>query len=177
MYNSVKNQIVKQAPVYENTMKQYSEASQLIKEIERSLSLGKNAAADTAVRKLQSITRNNANTNYGQRLSLVQELERQGATSLIPNLAAQSLSSLTPRGIQRAAATGIGGYGALTVNPLTIPALALSSPRLMGETALGLGTLAGRTTRGIRSITPPIPRIPLTPQQAGLLSLIPQNNE
>ena len=41
MYNSVKNQIVKQAPVYENTMKQYSEASQLIKEIERSLSLGK----------------------------------------------------------------------------------------------------------------------------------------
>jgi len=177
MYNSVKNQIVKQAPVYENTMKQYSEASQLIKEIERSLSLGKNAAADTAVRKLQSITRNNANTNYGQRLSLVQELERQGASSIIPNLAAQSLSSLTPRGIQRAAATGVGGYGALTFNPLTIPALALSSPRLMGETALGLGTLAGKTARGVRSITPPIPRIPLTPQQAGLLSLIPQNNE
>jgi hypothetical protein len=177
MYNSVKSQIVKQAPVYENTMKQYSEASQLIKEIERSLSIGKNAAADTAVRKLQSITRNNANTNYGQRLSLVQELEKQGAASLIPNLAAQSLSSFTPRGIQRAAATGVGGYGALTFNPLTIPALALSSPRLMGETALGLGTLAGKTARGVKSITPPIPRIPLTPQQAGLLSLIPQNNE
>lgn len=177
MYNSVKNQIVKQAPVYENTMKQYSEASKLIKEIERSLSLGKNSAADTAVRKLQSITRNNANTNYGQRLSLVQELEKQGAASLIPNLAAQSLSSFTPRGIQRAAATGVGGYGALTFNPLTIPALALSSPRLMGETALGLGILAGKTARGVKSITPSIPRIPLTPQQAGLLSLIPQNNE
>jgi hypothetical protein len=177
MYNSVKSQIVKQAPVYENTMKQYSEASQLIKEIERSLSLGKNSTADTAVRKLQSITRNNANTNYGQRLSLVQELEKQGAASLIPNLAAQSLSSFTPRGIQRAAATVTGGYGALTYNPLTIPALALSSPRLMGETALGLGTLAGKTARGVKSITPPIPRIPLTPQQAGLLSLIPQNNE
>jgi hypothetical protein len=177
MYNSVKSQIVKQAPVYENTMKQYSEASQLIKEIERSLSLGKNSTADTAVRKLQSITRNNANTNYGQRLSLVQELEKQGAASLIPNLAAQSLSSFTPRGIQRAAATGVGGYGALTFNPLTIPALALSSPRLMGETALGLGTLAGKTARGVKSITPSIPRIPLTPQQAGLLSLIPQNNE
>lgn len=177
MYNSVKSQIVKQAPVYENTMKQYSEASQLVKEIERSLSLGKNAAADTAIRKLQSITRNNANTNYGQRLSLVQELEKQGATSLIPNLAAQSLSSFTPRGIQRATATGIGGLGILTSNPLAIPALALSSPRLVGETALGLGTLAGKTTRGIKSITPPIPRVPITPQQAGLLSLIPQNNE
>jgi len=175
MYNSVKNQIVKQAPVYENTMKQYSEASQLIKEIERSLSLGKNAAADTAVRKLQSITRNNANTNYGQRLSLVKELEKQGASSLIPNLAAQSLSSLTPRGIQRATATGIGGYGLLTGNPLAIPALALESPRLVGETALGLGTLAGKTARGVKAITPPIPRMLLTPQQAGLLSLIPQN--
>jgi hypothetical protein len=177
MYNSVKSQIVKQAPIYENTMKQYSEASQLIKEIERSLSLGKKSAADTAVRKLQSITRNNANTNYGQRLSLAQELEKQGATSLIPNLAAQSLSSLTPRGIQRATATGIGGLGILTNNLLAIPTLALGSPRLVGETALGLGTLAGKTARGIKSITPPIPRIPLTPQQAGLLSLIPQNNE
>lgn len=175
MYNSVKSQIVKQAPVYENTMKQYSEASQLIKEIERSLSLGKNAAADTAVRKLQSITRNNANTNYGQRLSLVQELEKQGATSLIPNLAAQSLSSLTPRGIQRATATGIGGYGILTGNPLAIPALALESPRLVGETALGLGTLAGKTARGVKTIAAPIPKIPLTPQQAGLLSIVPQN--
>lgn len=175
MYNSVKSQIVKQAPVYENTMKQYSEASQLIKEIERSLSLGKNAAADTAVRKLQSITRNNANTNYGQRLSLVQELEKQGATSLIPNLAAQSLSSLTPRGIQRATATGIGGYGILTGNPLAIPALALESPRLVGETVLGLGTLAGKTARGVKAIAAPIPKIPLTPQQAGLLSIVPQN--
>jgi hypothetical protein len=177
MYNSVKSQIVKQAPIYENTMKQYSEASQLIKEIERSLSLGKKSAADTAVRKLQSITRNNANTNYGQRLSLAQELEKQGATSLIPNLAAQSLSSLTPRGIQRATATGIGGLGILTNNLLAIPTLALGSPRLVGETALGLGTLAGKTARGIKAITPPIPRIPLTPQQAGLLSLIPQNND
>lgn len=174
MYNSVKNQIVKQAPVYENTMKQYSEASQLIKEIERSLSLGKNAAADTAVRKLQSITRNNANTNYGQRLSLVQELEKQGATSLIPNLAAQSLSSLTPRGIQRATATGIGGYGILTGNPLAIPALALESPRLVGESALALGQAAGKVSRGIKAVTPPIPRIPLTPQQLGILSLTPQ---
>lgn len=177
MYNSVKSQIVKQAPVYENTMKQYSEASQLIKEIERSLSLGKNAAADTAVRKLQSITRNNANTNYGQRLSLVQELEKQGAASLIPNLAAQSLSSLTPRGIQRATATGIGGYGLLTGNPLAIPALALESPRLVGETALGLGKLAGKTARGVKAVTPSIPRSLITPQQAGLLSLMPQTNK
>jgi len=177
MYNSVKNQIVKQAPVYENTMKQYAEASDLIKQIEKSLLGGQNASADTAIRKLQSITRNNANTNYGQRLSLVQELEKQSGQSIIPNLAAQSLSSLTPRGIQRATAGGIGAYGALTGNPLTIPALALESPRLMGETALGLGTLTGKTARGIKAITPTIPRLPITPQQYGLLSLVPQNNK
>ena len=104
----------------------------------------------------------------------MQELEKQGATSLIPNLAAQSLSSLTPRGIQRATATGIGGYGILTGNPLAIPALALESPRLVGESALALGQAAGKVSRGIKAVTPPIPRIPLTPQQLGILSLTPQ---
>ena len=67
IYNSIKNTISKQAPTYSKVMSDYSEASEQIREIEKALSLGNRATADTALRKLQSITRNNVSTNYGQR--------------------------------------------------------------------------------------------------------------
>ena len=142
VYSSIKDQIAKQAPVYSGTMKAYSEASDQIKEIERALSLGQKASADTAMRKLQSLMRNNANTNYGNRIKLAQELEQQGGGRIMPALAGQALSSTTPRGIQGLGATGVAGAGVLTANPLAIPMLAASSPRLMGETAHYAGKVA-----------------------------------
>jgi hypothetical protein len=102
IYDSVKNEISKQAPTYAKVMKEYSDASDLIKEIERALSLGQNASADTAMRKLQSLMRNNVNTNYGQRLNLAQQLESAGGRDLMPALAGQALSSKLPRGLQSA---------------------------------------------------------------------------
>jgi len=60
--NTVKDTIVAQDKNYTKTMKAYEEALSLEREIERALSLGNRSAADTAIRKLQSLTRNNANT-------------------------------------------------------------------------------------------------------------------
>ena len=142
-YNAVKNEITRQAPVYAKTMKDYSEASEQIREIERALSLGGKASVDTAMRKLQSLTRNNVNTNYGNRLALAKELEKRGGTEIMPALAGQSLSSWTPRGIGNAVAggLGLGGY-ALGGPAVAIPILAAQSPRLMGEAALKTGQLA-----------------------------------
>lgn len=142
-YNSIKDEIVKQAPVYAKTMKEYSEASEQIREIERSLSLGSKASVDTAMRKLQSLTRNNANTNYGNRLALAKELESRGGNEIMPALAGQSLSSWTPRGLGNAVAggLGLGGY-ALGGPAAAIPILASQSPRLMGEAALKVGQAA-----------------------------------
>jgi hypothetical protein len=144
VYHAIKAEIIKQAPVYADTMKAYSEATDQIREIERALSLGKKASVDTAMRKLQSLTRNNVNTNYGNRLSLARELERQGGRELMPALAGQALSSWTPRGLGGAVAGGLGmgGY-ALGGMGAAIPALAVQSPRLMGEAALGAGRVAG----------------------------------
>jgi hypothetical protein len=137
-YNAVKGEIVSQAPTYAKVMKDYSAASETLKEVERALSLGNKAAADTSMRKLQSLMRNNVNTNYGNRLGLAKTLEQNGA-DILPAIAGQAASSWTPRGLQGLAATGAGL--ASLANPATLAALPLTSPRLMGELAYGLGAM------------------------------------
>lgn len=140
VYQAVKKQIVNQAPTYGKVMEGYEEASALLREMEKSLSISRNANIDTTVRKLQSILRNNANTNYGRRVELGRELEKTGAAdNLFPQLAGQSLSSLTPRGLQGVGSAVTAGSSALS-NPLFVPLLGLTSPRLVGESA----ALAGR---------------------------------
>jgi muramidase (phage lysozyme) len=153
LYNAVKNEIVKQAPDYGKVMSDYENASALLKDIQGTLSLNKNANIDTSIRKLQSILRNNANTNYGRRVDLAKELEATGvpgAETLFPQIAGQMLNSAMPRGIQG----GVLPLGALTAgvssgltNPMTALAVGggalLSSPRLIGEAAY----LGGKTAR------------------------------
>jgi hypothetical protein len=138
-YNAVKDQINMQAPTYSKVMNDYSQASETLTEIEKSLSLGNKAAADTSMRKLQSLMRNNVNTNYGNRLELAKTLESRGA-DILPAVAGQSASSWTPRGLQGLAATGAGMSS--IVNPATLAALPFTSPRLMGEAAYGLGAMS-----------------------------------
>lgn len=148
--NTVKDTIVAQDKNYAKTMKAYEEALSLEREIERALSLGNRSAADTAIRKLQSLTRNNANTNYGYRMELAKALQEQGGQDLMPALAGQALSSFVPRGLAgQGAALGIGAGGALTFNPTAAALLPLTSPRLVGMGAYGVG----RATRNIPKLT------------------------
>jgi hypothetical protein len=154
VYNAVKSQIEKQAPKYSEVMKDYAEASQTIKEIEKALSLGSKASKDTAMRKLQSLMRNNANTNYGNRLDLAKTLESQGGVSLNPAIAGQALSSWTPRGLQGMMTGGAAPIMALMGNPASGVALAAgSSPRLVGEMAYGAGRMAGAGRNALASAT------------------------
>jgi len=147
VYNSIKKEIVKQAPTYANVMRQYSTASDQIREIERTLSLGDKASTDTALRKLQSLMRNNVNTNYGQRLNLAKQLEAQGGREILPALAGQSLSELTPRGLSRLGSPiAAGGAFSMGGLPPALAALLASSPRVVGESAYAAG-MAGRPAR------------------------------
>ena len=146
VYNSVKSEITKQAPEYAKTMKDYVAASDQIKEIERALSLGQKSSVDTAMRKLQSLMRNNVNTNYGNRQALARQLEQMGGKDLMPALAGQALNSPTPRGLQALGATGTGV--AAFFNPSVLPLLAAQSPRLAGEAALAAGRVAGAGRAG-----------------------------
>ena len=170
IYDSVKNEIGKQAPTYAKVMKEYTDASELTKEIERALSLGQTASADTAMRKLQSLMRNNVNTNYGQRLDLAQQLQQAGGYDLMPALAGQALGSKLPRGIQSATnipsaymAYGVGGP------PLATLDLLASSPRLVGETSYKYGQLANALTQGQQAASK---AIPMTAKQARLAALL-----
>jgi hypothetical protein len=141
VYNAVKAEINKQAPTYAKVMKEYSDASEALREVEKSFSLGEKASKDTSLRKLLSLMRNNVNTNFSNRKDLAQTLVDNGAGDLFPSIAGQSMSSATPRGLQGLAATGTGVYS--LTNPAALAALPFQSPRLMGEAAYGLGRTAG----------------------------------
>jgi hypothetical protein len=143
--NTVKDTIVSQDKNYAKTMKAYEESLTMEREIERALSLGDRASADTAIRKLQSLTRNNANTSFAYRKELADALKTQGGADLMPALSGQALSSWTPRGLAgQGTALGIGATGALTVNPGAAALLPLTSPRTVGLGAYGMGKMAGK---------------------------------
>jgi len=146
--NTVKDTIVAQDKNYAKTMKAYEESLSLEREIERALSLNNRSAADTAIRKLQSLTRNNANTNYGYRMELAKALQEQGGQDLMPALAGQALSSFTPRGLAGQGA-GIGAGLTAFADPSALAVLPLTSPRLVGMGAYGVG----RATRNIPKLS------------------------
>lgn len=156
---AVENQIKSQAPEYSKIMRDYRGASEAIDEAERALSLGHNSTVDSALRKLQSIMRNNANTNYGARLNMGELLQQNGATNLMEMLAGQSMSAWAPRGIARAGVPAIAGGAAL--NPAVAAMLPLQSPRLVGEAAYGAGA-AARYGGSLFDLTQ-LPRLEATP--------------
>jgi hypothetical protein len=146
--NAIKSEITKQAPEYSKAMKDYHAASDQITEMERALSLGNKASKDTAMRKLQSVMRNNVNTNYGNRQALAKQLEEMGGREIMPALAGQSLNSGTPRGLQSLGTTGAIGATAAFGNPLALGLIPLQSPRLVGEASLAAGRVAGAGRAG-----------------------------
>lgn len=149
VYHAAKDSIVQQAPEYAKAMQGYSDASDKINDLTKTFSLGEKASTDTSLRKLQSTTRNNVNTNYGERNRLLDELAKYEPE--LPNaLAGQSLSSATPRGLvaKTGAVVGLGANGVAMhglpalMNPATLAALPFFSPRLMGEVAYAGGRVA-----------------------------------
>lgn len=147
----VKNTIVKQDPNYAKTMRDYEESLKLERELEQALGVGDKTSVDTAIRKLQSLTRNNANTSYQYRQQLADILKNQAGVDLMPALAGQSLNSIAPRGIQKVLPSftaGSGITGAMTLGPaglIPLATLPLQSPRVVGEAAY----MAGKASRPV----------------------------
>lgn len=170
VYNAIKSQIDKQAPTYSKVMRDYAEASQTISEIERALSLGEKASKDTAVRKLQSLLRNNAQTNYGNRLALADKLQQRGGIDLGPSIAGQAMSSVMPRGMVGAVEKA-GMVGAPFIAPQALALAPLTSPRLVGEAMYGMGRLSGGASNAINSMGIPA----LQSGRRGMLDLALEN--
>jgi len=164
----IKKEITDQVPEYSKVMQPYEEATRLERELQRALSLSDKASADTALRKLQSVMRNNVNANFGNRLKLVESLEEAGDYFLLPRIAGQALNSPTPRGLQAVTATGTGITG--MTNPGTLAALPMFSPRVMGEVSRVAGMTRGQLDRAFDKLPK---RDALSPQQQQLLDMIP----
>jgi hypothetical protein len=169
VYNAIKDTIVKQDKNYAGIMKGYQDASSLLKEMEQTFGRPDKASIDTQLRKLQSILRDNVSSSYGRRRELADFLVRSGASNLMEKLAGQALQSWTPRGLGKTVA-GIEGTALASLlwyQPAAFwhyaPVMLTSSPRLMGEAAVALGSL----TRNLERI--PIPVLVRSLYQAGRL--------
>lgn len=147
-YQGVRQKLVESDPLYNEMMKNYESAQDELFQLESTFSLGgQKVRSDTANRKLLSIMRNDANTNYGERLSRGMRLAQLDPTGqLMPMLAGQMASSITPRGLGGIAAGGTYAAGSafgLPLSPAALLALPSMSPRFVGEAALGAGRVAG----------------------------------
>ena len=154
-YNAVKGILIKHDPVYADTMRDYSTAAEEAAALESGFSLGKKRGqpvnVDASSRKLQSIFRNNANTNYGQRAAQGDRLaELDPSGTLMPTLSGQQASSWLPRRLSGHVTSGVLGAGlleagpaALLAHPASLLPFAGVSPRVAGELAYGTGRLAG----------------------------------
>jgi hypothetical protein len=155
-YQGVRQKLVEADPLYDQMMKNYEAAQDELFQLESTFSLGgKQVRSDTANRKLLSVMRNDANTNYGERMSRGMRLAQLDPTGqLMPLLAGQMASSATPRGLSQLLGGGYGtvaGLGAASgaISPLSLAALPAFMPRVAGEASL----LAGRTAASLPSLS------------------------
>jgi len=158
VYNAVRRQIANDAPVYDGIMSRYSDASDTLDEITGALSGKSNSPIDASLRKLQSVMRNNAQTNYGNRLELVRQAGEEGGIDLMPALAGQALNSWMPRGMTGAIEKGVSipaaTAAAVTMqNPLLLAPIPFTSPRLMGNLLYGAGATARGVSRGASEVS------------------------
>lgn len=143
---ALKQEIQTAAPTYNAIMKDYATVAGKLKEIDKALSLGGTSSADTAVRKLQSLMREGVETNYGNRLSLAEYLEKAGGANIKNAVAGQSLSSWMPRGLVARGLAGAQTVASVT-NPATGLSLAAAMPRVVGESAYKLGQLSAALSK------------------------------
>jgi hypothetical protein len=118
----------------------YREASDLIDEISKTLSLDNPKRRDIAMKKLLSSLRP---TNEDRR-KLIEELQQTVGKDIIGRISGVQLSPMMPRGLAGAIGTPALGFGAV-LNPAMIPNLLLlaatSSPRAVGELSSLLGKI------------------------------------
>lgn len=131
---SVKKTASDAVPEYKRMLKDYSEATTLIKDIESGLMLRKKGMsgriiADQTLRRLLSSMRD----NFALRKELVEVLGNSTATDLSGQIAGYTMRSPVPVGLAGTGTMLAGQVGYAMINPKFWPVLAASSPRVQGE--------------------------------------------
>ena len=156
VYFATRKAVEAQAPGYGKVLADYNQASNHLRDLERALSVGKTAATETALRKLQAVMRNDVTSAYGQRARYANELKGAGAGLLDEALAGQSLNPWMPRSFgSRVAGLGSGvATAAGAINPAALPLVGMASPRMVG----GAAYRAGQGSRTLAELMSMVPR-------------------
>ena len=137
-------------PGYKKAMVGYERSINAEKEINRAIGVGKDISPNKIIKKLRLAMRDNVNTNFGQTAEMVASLDRGG--NIVDTLAGMALNPTAPVGMARTVAGALGGAGAATLNPLTIPGLLATSPRFVGETINLAGKAVSPLVKGAEAL-------------------------
>lgn len=135
--NSVKNGIVDQVPDYADMTSKYEQSSKFLDDL-KDLSLN-DKEKGTGIKKITTML--NQSSDYRQ--TLVDALQQYSGIDHTGEIAGLALNRLAPRGLAGyTSGSGLlAGIAFGTLSPKLAVSLALTSPRLMGELAVGMGTL------------------------------------
>jgi len=141
---AVKKILDENVPGYKEMTKKYAETSELIKEIEKTLSLKPGSTADTALRKLTNALK----ADNELRQALLEEIDRLTPFNIKEAIAGHLLHPVVPTGlIGRSIWAEVGGAGlaraAILIGslfePLILSGIVFTSPRIVGEFVRALG--------------------------------------
>lgn len=169
--NAVKNEITSNVQGYADAMKAYDTQMDLLRDINKALGTGDKVAKETAINKALGLLKNKPASEFKR--NLVEQLQQQGDVNIFPAVAGQELGQWLPTsGVGRAVAGG-GLTAAFALrHPEMAVVLPFTSPRLMGETAYGVGRLGGAVGQGRGAVMNALSTI--TPEQAAFANMLAQ---
>jgi len=142
--------LIKGEPGYDKLVTEYAESTEMIRDIEKGLSLGDKAMVETSFKKLTTALRQNNDF----RAQFVKELDEATGGELLPKIAGQQLSEILPRGLVGALGPLAGGgalAGGVGVLPVIYAAIA-TSPRVIGEVINALGFTGEKAKKFIKAL-------------------------
>jgi len=150
--NDVRKQLIQRVPGYEKMVGDYEKTSNLIKEIERGLSLGKKSSVDTALRKLNSAMKEDDNF----RRNLIAKVEDTSGKDISGMVSGRMMRGVWPKGFRGTEIAGVAVIGSIFGHPGLLPLIAVASPRIVAETMMLLGKAEKYGTKAITPTTAPI---------------------
>lgn len=151
---AVRDTIKEVVPEYGEYMAKYGDDAEMIRELKKEFSLGEKSTNQAAIKKLQQTFRKTAGTGHGEKLDLLRRsMDKAGYDSIVPQLAAEQMSSWHPRGLRGVGLPAAELFAGVT-NPSLIPEMiamaTATSPRVAGELAYGAGRMSSAANRLLR---------------------------
>lgn len=134
---SLKKTITREVPAYKAMLKDYASSTDMIKDVDRALSLGTKKSADTALRKILTALREEKTF----RRSLIDELAKYSDVDLMAQGSGLLSRSAWSTRLGSQAVSSVGLLGMIFGRPEMVALLAAGSPRLIGEITYRLGKL------------------------------------